>query len=53
MPKIAGLEVPRQVKSDAALTSIPVVMLTSSREEGVLRSYALVVNEAPPGGKRA
>jgi len=45
MPKIDGLEVLRQVKSDPALKTIPVVMLTSSREEGdVLRSYELGVN---------
>src|SRR5712672_1554449 len=45
MPKVDGLEVLRQVKSDPALKSIPVVMLTSSREEGdVVRSYALGVN---------
>jgi CheY-like chemotaxis protein len=45
MPKIDGLEVLRRVKSDPALRSIPVVMLTSSREEGdLLRSYELGVN---------
>jgi two-component system, response regulator len=45
MPKVDGLEVLRQVKSDPALKTIPVVMLTSSREEGdVLRSYELGVN---------
>jgi CheY-like chemotaxis protein len=45
MPKVDGLEVLRQVKSDPALKGIPVVMLTSSREEGdLLRSYELGVN---------
>jgi CheY-like chemotaxis protein len=45
MPKIDGLEVLKQVKSDAALKSIPVVVLTSSREEqDLLRSYDLGVN---------
>ena len=45
MPKVDGLEVLRKVKSDPALRSIPVVMLTSSREEGdLLRSYELGVN---------
>ena len=45
MPKVDGLEVLRQVKSDPALKGIPVVMLTSSRQEGdLLRSYELGVN---------
>jgi CheY-like chemotaxis protein len=45
MPKVDGLEVLRQVKTDPALRTIPVVMLTSSREEGdLLRSYELGVN---------
>ena len=45
MPKVDGIEVLRQIKSDAALKSIPVVMLTSSREEqDLVRSYALGVN---------
>lgn len=33
MPKVDGLEVLRTIKSDNALKPIPVVMLTSSREE--------------------
>lgn len=33
MPKVNGLEVLRAVKSDPALRSIPVVLLTSSRQE--------------------
>lgn len=45
MPKVDGLEVLRTMKSDANLRSIPVVMLTSSREERDLReSYALGAN---------
>ena len=45
MPKVDGLEVLRQVKADPGLKTIPVVMLTSSREEGdLLRSYELGVN---------
>jgi CheY-like chemotaxis protein len=45
MPKIDGLEVLRQIKNDAALKTIPVVMLTSSREESDLfRTYDLGVN---------
>ena len=45
MPKVDGLEVLRQMKSDAALKHIPVVMLTSSREErDLVRSYELGVN---------
>jgi CheY-like chemotaxis protein len=45
MPKVDGIEVLRQVKSDPALKRIPVVMLTSSREEGdLVRTYELGVN---------
>ena len=45
MPKVDGLEVLRQVKSDPSLKTIPVVVLTSSREEqDVVRSYDLGVN---------
>jgi CheY-like chemotaxis protein len=45
MPKVDGLEVLRQMKSDDALKTIPVVMLTSSREESdLVRSYELGVN---------
>ncbi len=45
MPKVNGLEVLRQIKSDPALRTMPVVMLTSSREEGdLLKSYELGVN---------
>jgi len=45
MPKVDGLEVLRQVKSDAQFKLIPTVVLTSSREEqDVVRSYDLGVN---------
>lgn len=45
MPKVDGIEVLRQIKGDPALKSIPVVMLTSSREEqDLIRSYELGVN---------
>jgi CheY-like chemotaxis protein len=45
MPKMDGLEVLRQVKNDEALKAIPIVMLTSSRqEEDLIRSYELGVN---------
>ena len=36
MPKMDGLEVLRQIKSDEGLGTIPVVILTSSREEADL-----------------
>ena len=45
MPKVDGIEVLRQVKSDPQLKTIPVVVLTSSREEqDLLRTYDLGVN---------
>ena len=45
MPRMDGIEVLRAIRSDAALARIPVVMLTSSREEhDLLRSYELGVN---------
>lgn len=45
MPKVDGLEVLRQIKSDPYLRLTPVVMLTSSREEAdLVRSYELGVN---------
>jgi len=45
MPKVDGLEVLRAMKSDARLKTIPVVVLTSSREDtDVLESYSLGVN---------
>jgi CheY-like chemotaxis protein len=45
LPKVDGLEVLAKVKSTAGLRHIPVVMLTSSREErDLVRSYDLGVN---------
>jgi CheY-like chemotaxis protein len=45
MPKVNGLEVLRIVKGDPALRALPVVVLTSSREEqDLIRSYDLGVN---------
>jgi CheY-like chemotaxis protein len=45
LPKVDGLEVLRQIKSDENLNMIPVVMLTSSREEqDLIKSYKLGVN---------
>ena len=45
MPKVDGLEVLRQIRSDPQLKLIPVVVMTSSREEqDVVRSYELGAN---------
>jgi len=45
LPKINGLEVLHRIKSDPRTRTVPVVILTSSREESdVLRSYQLGVN---------
>lgn len=45
MPKVDGIEVLRQMKSDPALKRIPVVVMTSSREEkDLINSYDLGVN---------
>jgi len=45
LPKVDGLEVLRQVKSNEALKLIPVVVLTSSHEEkDLIASYKLGVN---------
>lgn len=45
LPKVDGLEVLRRIKSDDRTRSIPVVMLTSSREDpDILQSYQLGVN---------
>lgn len=45
LPKVDGLEVLADIRADAQLKSIPVVMLTSSKEEqDLIRSYELGVN---------
>jgi len=45
LPKVDGLEVLHEIRQTPALKSIPVVMLTSSKEEqDLLRSYELGVN---------
>ncbi|MDB6168348.1 MAG: two-component system response regulator [Verrucomicrobia bacterium] len=45
MPKLDGLDVLRAIRADPALKQIPVIILTSSREEQDLaRSYELGVN---------
>jgi CheY-like chemotaxis protein len=45
MPKVDGIEVLKTIKNDSDLQHIPVVMLTSSREERDLaQSYALGAN---------
>jgi two-component system, response regulator len=45
MPRIDGLDVLRIIKNDAALKVIPVVVLTSSKEDrDVIESYQLGVN---------
>jgi CheY-like chemotaxis protein len=45
MPRVDGLDVLRRIKTDGALKAIPVVMLTSSREErDLVESYRLGAN---------
>lgn len=45
LPKVDGIEVLRRLKSDERTRAIPVVVLTSSREERDLKdAYALGVN---------
>jgi DNA-binding response OmpR family regulator len=45
LPKVDGLEVLREIRADESLKSLPVVILTSSREErDIIESYDLGVN---------
>ena len=45
LPKVDGLEVLKAIRSTAGLSSVPVVMLTSSKEQqDLVRSYELGVN---------
>jgi len=45
LPKVEGIEVLRQVKADSRTRSIPVVILTSSKEEqDLVRGYNLGAN---------
>jgi CheY-like chemotaxis protein len=45
LPKVDGLEVLKQIKSDEKLRMVPVVVLTSSKEEkDMVASYKLGVN---------
>jgi len=45
LPRMDGIEVLRAIRSDAALKMLPVVMLTSSREQqDLIKSYELGVN---------
>jgi CheY-like chemotaxis protein len=45
MPKLDGLDVLKALRADESLRTIPIVMLTSSREEqDLIRSYELGVN---------
>src|SRR6266705_879447 len=45
MPKVDGLELLRRMREDARFKTVPVVVLTSSREESdIVQSYKLGVN---------
>jgi CheY-like chemotaxis protein len=45
MPRMDGIEVLKAIRNDAALKMLPVVILTSSREErDLIKSYELGVN---------
>jgi CheY-like chemotaxis protein len=58
MPRVDGLEVLRQLKADPAVRHVPIVMLTSSREEkdlvqfvNAIRNLGMfwaIINEPPP-----
>lgn len=45
MPKLDGMEVLKKIKSDEKMKTIPVVIMSSSREESdIIKSYQLGVN---------
>jgi two-component system response regulator len=45
LPKVDGIEVLRQIRGDQRLKALPVVVLTSSREESdIVKTYHLGVN---------
>jgi two-component system, response regulator len=45
LPKVGGLEILRQVKNDSRTKTIPVVILTSSKEDSdLIEGYSLGVN---------
>lgn len=45
LPKVGGMEVLQEIKQDAGLRSVPVIVLTvSQREEDIVHSYNLGVN---------
>jgi DNA-binding response OmpR family regulator len=45
LPKVDGLQVLREIRADAALKTLPVIVLTSSREDrDIVESYDLGVN---------
>src|SRR5262249_16926925 len=45
MPRVGGIDILRQVKSDADLKTLPIVVMTSSREErDVCQAYELGAN---------
>jgi CheY-like chemotaxis protein len=45
MPRVDGMEVLRQIRADSSLRTLPVVILTSSREENdLVRGYELGAN---------
>jgi CheY-like chemotaxis protein len=53
MPKVDGFEVLRRIKSDERFKTIPVVVLTSSREESdLIASYRARVERAAARGEK-